>query len=123
MGQELITSFSKISSQCNIVLRENEVFKKKIDDLGGLADQLKVENENLKKEIFKKQDIIELMHQQLSVIPSLKEESSKNLRDYENVKEKLSAKEKEIDRLEQKHLDDIKFLKQDIEEDKKKRTF
>jgi len=121
--QELITSFSKISSQCNIVLRENEVFKKKIDDLGGLADQLKVENENLKKEMFKKQDIIELMHQQLSVIPSLKEESSKNLRDYENVKEKLSGKEKEIDRLEQKHLDDIKFLKQDIEEDKKKRTF
>lgn len=99
------------------------MFKKKIDNLGGLADQLKVENENLKKEMFKKQDIIELMHQQLSVIPSLKEESSKNLRDYENVKEKLSGKEKEIDRLEQKHLDDIKFLKQDIEEDKKKRTF
>ena len=63
------------------------------------------------------------MHQQLSVIPALKEVSDKNFREYGIVKDKLLSKEKEIDRLEQKHLEDIKSLKIDIEDDKKKRTF
>jgi len=121
--QELIASFTSISSQCNIVLHENEELKKKINTLERLAAEVKEDNESLKKELYKKQEIVELMHQQLSVIPALKEVSDKNLREYGIVKDKLLSKEKEIDRLEQKHLEDIKSLKIDIEDDKKKRTF
>jgi len=121
--QELIASFTSISSQCNIVLHENEKLKKKINTLERLAAEVKEDNESLKKELYKKQEIVELMHQQLSVIPALKEVSDKNFREYGIVKDKLLSKEKEIDRLEQKHLEDIKSLKIDIEDDKKKRTF
>ena len=121
--QELISSFSSISNQCNILLHENEDLKKKIDNLETLAAEVKRDNESLKKELCKRQEIIELMHKQLSVIPGLKEVSDKNFREYEIVKDKLLSKEKEIDRLEQKHLEDIKSLKIDIEDDKKKRTF
>ena len=121
--QELIASFTSISSQCNIVLHENEKLKKKINTLERLAAEVKEDNESLKKELYKKQEIVELMHQQLSVIPALKEVSDKNFREYGIVKDKLLSKEKEIDRLKQKHLEDIKSLKIDIEDDKKKRTF
>ena len=105
------------------MLHENEDLKKKIDNLETLAAEVKRDNESLKKELFKRQEIIELMHKQLSVIPGLKEVSDKNFREYEIVKDKLLSKEKEIDRLKQKHLEDIKSLKIDIEDDKKKRTF
>ena len=54
--QELIASFTSISSQCNIVLHENEKLKKKINTLERLAAEVKEDNESLKKELYKKQE-------------------------------------------------------------------
>ena len=118
--KDLLEDFSRISTTASKIMDDNEELKKQIIDKDKLLEEKTSICCNLESELQKKHDILELVHKQLSLIPDLKENCEKHLDDLKDLQTKLETKDNEINRLKQKHLNDLNSLRLEIEEEKKK---
>ena len=118
--QELLSSFDVVNQKSLALVEEIEGCKK---DLHETELQLKEQvstSEKLREELQSKQEIIDMIHKQLSVIPVLQAENLQKAQKIEELMFKLESKDEEINKLKSKHYSDISSLNQEKEEETRK---
>ena len=118
--EDVIVHFHKIMKEGEFILEENT--KLKIEN--ERKDKQLVENrmhiEKLENDLRKKHELLTLVHNQLSVIPELKELNEKQRIENYKIEKKVQLKEEEIGKLKSKHIEDLNSLREFIEEEKAK---
>ena len=118
--KDLLADFSRISTTASKLSDDNEELKKLIVEKDKLLEEKNTLCSNLELELRKKQEILDLVHKQLSIIPDLKENCDKHLEEMKDLQTKLGNKDNEMSRLKKKHLTDLNSLRLEIEEERKK---
>ena len=117
--KNLLAEFSAISLASQELVTENMRMKKMMEEKEQQLLESAAMTTRLEKDLQRKQNMLEMIHQQLSVIPELKmkvEELTSSV----VMHEKMSmSKDQELTRLQQKHLGDLSSLKEEIEEERK----
>ena len=119
--EELLRSFQEIMFETSELAKENEENQRIVQEKETELAKLSARCQELERETGQKQEFLELIHTGLSHIPGLKEDIEKYKTKAFQLESRLAQKDQEMARLKEKHLDDLNFLRQDIEEERIKR--
>ena len=118
--EDLIVHFHKITKEGEVILEENTKLKIENERKDKQLAENRTEIEKLENDLRKKHELLTLVHNQLTVIPELKELNEKQRIENYKVEKKVQAKEEEIGKLKAKHFEDLNSLRTFIEEEKAK---
>ena len=118
--EDLIVHFHKITKEGEVILEENTKLKIENERMDKQLAENRKEIEKLENDLRKKHELLTLVHNQLTVIPELKELNEKQRIENYKVEKKVQAKEEEIGKLKSKHFEDLNSLRIFIEEEKAK---
>ena len=118
--EDVIVHFHKIMKEGEFILEENTKLKIENERKDKQLDENRKEIEKLENDLRKKHELLTLVHNQLNVIPELKELNEKQRIENYKVEKKVLAKEEEIGKLKAKHFEDLNSLRTFIEEEKAK---
>ena len=118
--EDLIVHFHKITKEGEVILEENTKLKIENERKDKQLAENRTEIEKLQNDLRKKHELLTLVHNQLTVIPELKELNEKQRIENYKVEKKVQAKEEEIGKLKAKHFEDLNSLRTFIEEEKAK---
>ena len=118
--EKLLCSFQDLMEESSVLVTENEKNKTLLKEkFAELAEQ-SAKCEQLEKNQKLQHELLELVHQQLSLIPELKSDIEKLNADISKLESRLEDKEQEMAKLKQKHLNDLNFLRLEIEQERLK---
>jgi len=116
--KSLLAEFSTISLASQELVDENIKLRKNVEESEKQLLESRAVISRLEKDLQRKQNMLEMIHQQLSAIPELKMKVE-DLTSSVIMLEKMSmTKDQEITRLQQKHLGDLNSLKDEIQKER-----
>ena len=118
--EDVIVHFHKIMKEGEFILEENTKLKIENERKDKQLVENRMQIEKLENDLRKKHELLTLVHNQLSVIPELKELNEKQRIENYKIEKKVLVKEEEIGKLKSKHFEDLNSLREFIEEEKAK---
>ena len=118
--EDVIVHFHKIMKEGEFILEENTKLKIENERKDKQLVENRMQIEKLENDLRKKHELLTLVHNQLSVIPELKELNEKQRIENYKIEKKVQLKEEEIGKLKSKHIEDLNSLREFIEEEKAK---
>ena len=118
--EDVIVHFHKIMKEGEFILEENTKLKIENERKDKQLVENRMQIEKLENDLRKKHELLTLVHNQLSVIPELKELNEKQRIENYKIEKKVQLKEEEIGKLKSKHFEDLNSLREFIEEEKAK---
>ena len=118
--EKLLCSFQELKDESNELLMENTKNKTLVREKEAELVDLSAKCEQLEKDLRQQQELFELVHKQLSLIPELKTEIEKQNTVIAQLESRLEHKDQEINKLKTKHLNDLNFLRLEIEDERLK---
>ena len=116
--KSLLTDFSSISMASEELVEENKKLRDRMDEKEKRLLEAVTLSTRLEKDLQRKQGMLEMVHQQLVVIPELRRKVD-GLTETVMMLEKMStSKDQDLSRLKQKHLADLNSLKEEIEKER-----
>ena len=115
---ELIGEFSGLVNQTRQIIRENETLRNKIGKIKKEIDEAKNTLESLNKVYRDQQSIIDMLHTQQALIPILEATNENNNCEIELLINQINEKELEVTKLKEKHLNDLKGFRAEMEQEK-----
>jgi len=117
--KNLLAEFSAISLASQELVTENMRMKKMMEEKEQQLQESAAMTTRLEKDLQRKQNMLEMIHQQLSVIPELKMKVEELTSSVVMLEKMSMSKDQELTRLQQKHLGDLSSLKGEIEKERK----
>ena len=118
--EKLLISFQDLMAESKELVTENEKNKALVKEKEAELAEQSAKCEQLERNLKQQQELLELYNQQLSLIPDLKSDIEKLNSDISQLESRLEHKEQEMTKLKQKHLNDLNFLRLEIEEERVK---
>ena len=118
--EKLLLSFQDLMAESKELVTENEKNKALVKEKKAELTEKAAKCEQLERNLKQQQELLELYSQQLKLIPELKSDNEKLNTDICQLESRLEHKEQEMAKLKQKHLDDLNFLRLEIEEERVK---
>ena len=118
--EKLLLSFQDLMAESKELVTENEKNKALVKEKEAKLEEQSAKCEQLERNLKQQQELLELYNQQLSLIPELKSDIEKLNSDICHLESRLEHKEQEMAKLKQKHLNDLNFLRLEIEEERLK---
>ena len=115
---ELIGEFSGLVNQTRQIIRENETLRNKIGKIKKEIDEAKNSLESLNKVYRDQQSIIDMLQTQQALIPILEATNENNNCEIELLINQINEKELEVTKLKEKHLNDLKGFRAEMEQEK-----
>ena len=117
--KSLLAEFSAISLASQELVAENMKMKEMVAEKEQQLLESVTLTDRLQKDLQRKQNMLELVYQQLSVIPELKIKVEELTSSVLMLEKMSTSKDQELTRLQQKHLGDLSNLKEEIEKERK----
>ena len=117
--KNLLAEFSAISLASQELVTENMRMKKMMEEKEQQLQESAAMTTRLEKDLQRKQNMLEMIHQQLSVIPELKMKVEELTSSVVMLEKMSMSKDQELTRLQQKHLGDLSSLEEEIEKERK----
>ena len=118
--EKLLCSFQELMDESNDLERENTKNKTLLKEKEAELVEQTSKCEQIEKDLRQQQELLEIVHKQLVLIPELKSEMEKQNTAMARVESRLEHKDQEITKMKQKHLNDLNFLRMEIEEERLK---
>jgi len=118
--EKLLVSFQELMDESNDLVRENTKNKTLVKEKEAELVEQSSKCEQLEKDLRQQQELLEIVHKQLVLIPELKSEIEKQNTAMAQLESRLEHKDQDIAKLKQKHLNDLNFLRMEIEDDRLK---
>jgi len=116
--KSLLAEFSAISLASQEMVDENIRLRKNIEESEMQLLECRAVVSRLENDVQRKQNMLEMVHQQLSAIPELKMKLEDLTSSVITLEKMSMSKDQEISRLQQKHLGDLNSLKDEIEKER-----
>ena len=114
----LLTGFTQVSEASHKLIEENEKLKEELTRKNKKLIELTNLSLKNQQDLQKKQEMMEMVHQQLGIVPELKNKVGELTDALLDMEKKIESKDQELSRLKQKHLADLDALKNDIEKER-----
>ena len=118
--EKLLCSFQELMDESNDLVMENTKNKTLVKEKEAELVEQSAKCEQLEKDLRQQQELLELVHKQLSLIPELKTEIENHETTIAQLESRLEHKDQEMAKLKQKHLNDLNFLRLEIEDERLK---
>ena len=118
--EKLLCSFQELMDESNELVMENTKNKTLVKEKEAELLELSAKCEQLEKDLRQQQELLELVHKQLSLIPGLKTEIENQNTAIAQLESRLELKDQEMNKLKTKHLNDLNFLRLEIEDERLK---
>merc|ERR1719443_2897285 len=118
--EKLLCSFQELMDESNDLERENAKNKTLVKEKEAELLEQSSKCEQLEKDLRQQQELLEIVHKQLVLIPELKSEIEKQNTAMAQLESRLELKDQDISKLKQKHLNDLNFLRMEIEDERLK---
>ena len=118
--EKLLVSFQELRDESNELVTENTRNKTLVKEKEAQLVEQSAKCQQLEKDLRQQQELLELVHKQLGLIPELKTEIESQTMAIAHLEARIEHKDQEMTKLKQKHLNDLNFLRLEIEDERLK---